>query len=124
MKDISARVEQLRKLIQEKETTENIPPMAELETPSMQELSEITGTDKPEDEQEEQPDFDPYRRPASLEGMTLDEILILQCDGGLDSEAQEWLSYKNIPSKNGQITLPNLKYILTRGGTKKLKIPY
>ena len=51
---------------------------------------------------------DPDARPKSLEGLRLLDILLLQADGFLDLEAEEWLSLKNIPNPDGSWRPPNL----------------
>ena len=54
------------------------------------------------------------KRPKNIEGLTLGDILLLQADGGLDLEAEEWLSMKRIPDPRGGPRLPNLKALARR----------
>jgi hypothetical protein len=60
----------------------------------------------------------PSKRPKSIEGFTLGDILLLQADGGLDVEAEEWLALKNIPNPDGSMRMPNVKALMRRGQRK------
>jgi hypothetical protein len=105
MNEVLSKLERLRELIKGKE--------AQTETPAPLEPS-INESAPPEPERVTLATFDPDKRPKSLEGLSVGEILLLEQDGGLDPEAEEWVSLKNIPNPDGSIRLPNIRALARR----------
>ena len=65
----------------------------------------------------------PLRRPKSLEGMSIAELLTARADGELTEEEQDWLdSRQNMPEFYGGSGMPNLSYILKKGRRRPLKL--
>ena len=100
MSDIKSDIEKLLTLLKEKEA----------EDPAVDEAPQ----DASDDDKKPEIDIDPYQRPRSLEGLSWEQIVILECDGHLSRAEEEWLSRRSPPTRDGSIRFPSLKSILER----------
>jgi hypothetical protein len=57
-------------------------------------------------------------RPPRLKGLSVGDILVMQADGELTLEEEEWLSLKSIPNPDGSMRMPNIKALMRRTQVK------
>lgn len=93
MTDLNKRLLALQRMIQEKEES----------------LEQAEAVHEPEVPEE----MDPDRCPPSLEGMSYSQIMLLAVDG--DEVAEQYLSFKSVPTLNGW-RMPSIKYLSRRRG--------
>lgn len=109
------KIERLRELLSQQEAEamqsqySQPSPKVVIEKPKVEDKPEPPTLQKPSNGD---------KRPKSIEGLTLGEILLLQADGGLDPEAEGWLSLKSIPNPDNSMRMPNLKALMRRAQRK------
>ena len=106
MDDTAAKIKRLRELIAEQDAGQDPVSGGNIMAPPEEpggtvQGGQITGPD-------------PDRRPASLEGCSCQDIVLLETDGLLSRDEEDWFSTKSVPNPHGNYQYPNIKAILRR----------
>ena len=73
-------------------------------------------------DQPEDPEPDPEVMPETLRGWTPGQMFLAYTDGELSPEEEDWLMSRDLPAEITGTTMPNLKYILSKGKHRRLKV--